>query len=87
MSLSSSSRLRSWPSSPGWKSRGAWRVDVAKYVLPFPPRPPRATTALSPSVNTSASSSPVSASRTMVPGGTGSTTSSPERPDLLLPEP
>ena len=43
MSLSTSSICRSWPSSPGSHSRGAWCVEVAKRALPRPPRPPRAT--------------------------------------------
>jgi hypothetical protein len=62
-------------------------VAVAKKALPLPPRPPRATTIDWPLSSTSPSSSRVSASRTTVPGGTGSTTSAPDRPDLLEPEP
>ena len=46
-SASSLSRRSIQPSSPGRPrsaKRGAWRVGVAKCLLPRPPRPPRATT-------------------------------------------
>ena len=45
----SSSRIqRSAPGSPFWACLGAWWVDVLKWVLPSPPRPPRATIAVWP---------------------------------------
>ena len=50
------------PGSPFWACFGAWWVEVLKWVLPRPPRPPRATIALWPTATRSASSSPVSSS-------------------------
>ena len=49
--------------------RGAWRVAVAKCLLPRPPPPPRATTARSPA-RVRSQRSPSSGSDTTVPGGT-----------------
>ena len=46
MSRSSSRSQRSSPGSPFWACRGAWCVEVAKCLLPRPPRPPRATSGL-----------------------------------------
>ena len=45
MSRSSSRSQRSSPGSPFWACLGAWCVEVLKWVLPRPPRPPRATIA------------------------------------------
>ena len=62
MSRSSRRIQRSAPGSPFWACFGAWWVDVLKWVLPRPPRPPRATIAFCPTATRSATSSPVSSS-------------------------
>ena len=48
ISRSSRRSQRSSPGSPFWACFGAWWVEVAKWVLPRPPRPPRATIAVWP---------------------------------------
>src|SRR5205814_2123730 len=58
------------PSVPGWANRGACSVEVAKFMLPNPPRPPFASTHRRSFSRKSASNSPVSTSLTIVPGGT-----------------
>ncbi len=69
-SFSSSSSRRSSPGVPSWAKRGVCRVEVAKFMLPSPPRPPRAmTTAWHPGSARSARSSPESWSRISVPDG------------------
>ncbi len=58
------------PAVPSCAKRGAWFVDVAKFMLPRPPLPPFATTKRVPASPRSAITSPVPASFTTVPGGT-----------------
>ena len=58
------------PGSPCCEWVGARLVEVAKWTLPRPPRPPRATITCCSRETRSASRSPVSRSRTTVPGGT-----------------
>src|SRR5262245_13294680 len=70
MTLSSSLIQRSSPSPPGSYSRGARLVEVAKYLLPRPPRPPWATVTCLPISVKSLRTCPRSRSRTIVPGGT-----------------
>ena len=41
--FSSSTTQRDSPGSPFWATVGAWLVEVMKWTLPRPPRPPRAT--------------------------------------------
>ena len=50
--------MSSAPGSPFWACFGAWWVEVLKCVLPRPPRPPRATSAVWPTATRSAISSP-----------------------------
>ena len=71
---------RSSPGSPFWACFGAWWVAVLKWVLPSPPRPPRATITCWPAATRSARSSSVASSRTAVPGGTPTTRSWPAAP-------
>src|SRR5689334_24371585 len=66
--------------------RGAWRVGVAKRLLPRPPSPPLASTTRAPDAARSATSCP-SSSKTCVPTGTRISTCSPEAPCLPLPPP
>src|SRR5512132_1712310 len=66
--------------------RGAWRVGVAKCLLPRPPAPPLASTTRAPGAARSATSCS-SSSKTSVPTGTRSSISSPEAPCLPLPPP
>ena len=62
-------------------------TDDLKRTLPLPPLPPKAATTRSPSAARSLSTMPCWASITMVPGGTGITRSSDERPWQLAPAP
>src|SRR4051812_18713952 len=87
MSLSSSRSQRSSPGSPCSANDGARRRFERKRALPRPPRPPCAARYRSPSWTRSASTAPVSWSRTIVPSGTRTTRSSPPRPCLRLPWP
>ncbi len=64
------------PGSPSLAKRGVCRVEVAKFMLPQPPRPPWAATKRWPSSDMSTSCSPVAWSMTSVPLGTLSTRSS-----------
>ena len=73
------------PSSPRSAKRGAWRVELAKRLLPWPPSPPDATTARWPG-STQVVAAPSSAS-TWVPGGTGISLSSPRAPCCCFPRP
>ena len=84
---SSSRSQRSSPGSPFWACLGVRWVAVAKWTLPRPPRPPRATVADWPVATRSARSSPVASSSTPVPGGTARTRSSPDLPWRLAPRP
>jgi len=89
-SFRSRTSLASWPFCPLCAIRGAWLVDVAKRAFPLPPRPPRATTNVSPaSVRspTRARSPPSLLDRTSVPTGTRITKSFPRRPCLSEPRP
>ena len=81
MRLSSIRTRADEPGSPGWAYRGACRVELLNQTLPRPPFPPVRKSHRS-VLAKSQSSSPVSASRTMVPGGTCMTTDSPSRPCL-----
>ena len=73
--------------TPFSSCRGARLVDDLKWVLPCPPRPPWATTTASPGAFRSRRTWPRSRSRTMVPGGTSMTRSSPPRPKQSEPWP
>src|SRR6056297_566787 len=86
-SFSSSFRCRASPGVPLVVLRGARLVELLKRVLPRPPRPPSATFSRAPSSARSPSTSPVSTSATMVPTGTLTVRSSPERPVLFRPAP
>ena len=55
ISRSSRRSQRSSPGSPFWACFGAWWVEVLKWVLPRPPRPPRAIIAVWPTATRSAS--------------------------------
>ena len=79
-SFSSSCSSFSSPLVPGLAKRGAWLVEVAKFMLPRPPWPPFATTKRGQESPMSARSSPVAASFTMVPGGTLSSSAGWESP-------
>jgi len=72
---------------PGLAKLGAWRVEVAKRALPKPPRPPVSSTRVCPGRNMSATTRPVSFSRTTVPAGTRMTRSSADLPELRPEEP
>ena len=77
---SAAAPARSAAPRPGlalWACLGAWCVEVVKWVLPRPPRPPRATMKRWPGDTRSASRSPVAPSNTTVPGGTVSSRSVP----------
>ena len=87
MSLSSSSSVRASPSSPGWYSRGDWCVAVAKKAVALPAAAAARDDDAVAVLEDLADRSAVSRSRITVPTGTGITTSSPERPVLLVPEP
>src|SRR3990172_5313989 len=87
MRRSSSATQRSSRGWPGSACRGARCVGVAKCALPRPPLPPRATTTGRPVSVRSAITCFVSASRSTVPTGTVTTTSSPSRPCRSLPSP
>ena len=85
-SFSSSSTSKVSPGQPPLAKRGIWRVAVAKWLLPQPPLPPRATrTGWGP--DRSASTRPVPVSRTTVPLGTWMTRSSPVLPEHRLEPP
>ena len=84
-SLRRSSIQPSSPPVPFSAKRGAWRVELAKRLLPWPPRPPWATTARCPA--SSRSSEPPSAVSPWVPGGTAISRSSPRAPCRLDPSP
>ena len=86
-SLSSIRTQRLSPAVPGVAIRGERRVDDAKCILPWPPSPPCAITALSPGITRSASVLPLSSSNTIVPGGTRTTTFSAPCPYCSLPRP
>ncbi len=86
-SLSSSRSQRSSPGAPRSARRGPWRVDVAKLAFPRPPSPPRATITRCPGSVRSPSRSLVAASRTTVPGGTKTSSSSPRAPVWFFPLP
>ncbi len=77
----------STPSSPGWANRGVCSVGVLKLLLPSPPRPPGHKTRSSPGVTSSKRVSPVSASLTTVPTGTGRMMLAPFFPCLNPPLP
>ena len=66
--------------------RGIWRVGVAKFALPLPPRPPLATTTGS-SSEISAMILPVWASLIMVPLGTRIIVGSMDLPEQRLAPP
>ena len=87
ITLSSRMIHRSSPGKPASCCRGARLVDDLKWVLPCPPRPPRATTTESPACFRSRSTWPRSRSRTIVPGGTSMIRSSPPRPKQFEPWP
>src|SRR3954468_16671741 len=78
--LSSNVRRRLSPGSPRVNCRGARFTLDLKCTLPRPPWPPRASTTRSWSFARSATRSPVSASRMMVPTGTGRSMSGPAAP-------
>jgi len=86
MSARSWSSTRSRTVRPGFPSRairGAWFVEVLKWVLPQPPFPPLRKTQWSVSSVKSRRISPVSASLTRVPGGIGMTASAPSEPCMF----
>src|SRR5262245_33524430 len=80
MSFSSSRTRRDSPLSPGSDRRGACCTALAKLLLPRPPRPPAATTQVSPSRTRSRRRCPRSASWICVPTGTSTTRSAPFAP-------
>jgi hypothetical protein len=84
-SLSSNSSQCSSPGSPFSATLGAVLRAVLNAALPRPPRPPRAITISCPAWTRSASTAPLSASRTRVPAGTGMRRSGPAAPYLLAP--
>ncbi len=87
ISRSSRRTSRSSPGSPRCACLGAWWVEVAKWTLPRPPRPPRAIMTSWPTPTRSAISSPVARSMTPVPGGTARYRSSPDLPCRLARSP
>src|ERR1039458_1107321 len=87
ISLSSRWMRRCAPGSPRSAILGACRTAPAKWAFPRPPRPPSATTRRWPGLARSPISSPLSASVTTVPGGTGRTRSGPSRPLRSAPPP
>ena len=93
-SASSRSRNSIQPSSPGSPrsaKRGAWRVGVAKRLLPRPPEPPRAIVARWPWASSSQRRPAVvrvallAVPRASVPGGTRIVKASPSAPCLSAP--
>ena len=80
MSRNSSRSHRSSPGSPFCACLGAWWVEVMKWTLPSPPRPPRATSTVWSLPTRSAISASVASSKTPVPGGTLRTRSVPAFP-------
>ena len=78
--LSCSESVRASPGSPGVVRRGAWFTLDLKRVLPNPRRPPRAANRRCPTAVRSPMTSCVSASMTVVPGGTLSSASAPRAP-------
>src|SRR5512143_60578 len=87
ISLSSSRRRRSCPGRPDSAWSGAWFTAEVNAVLPRPPRPPFATRSVSPGRVRSARTSPVSASVTIVPGGTAIRRSGAPFPCMFFPMP
>ena len=87
INFNSNTSQRSSPGVPGCVSRGARLIDVAKALLPRPPRPPLATITSWPASVRSRSTLPRSRSRMSVPGGTSITSSRPRRPWQLSPCP
>ena len=75
------------PFSPSLANLGACLVDVAKWLLPFPPFPPGSIFSTCPGFERSVTTFPVSASFTIVPIGTSIYKSSPLFPNLWLPSP
>ena len=75
------------PGSPFWACLGAWWVEVAKWVLPRPPRPARAASSRWPGATRSATRSPVVPSSTTVPGGMVRSRSVPALPWRREPAP
>ncbi len=87
MRRSSRRIVRRSPGSPFCACFGARWVAVAKWTLPRPPRPPRATITRWPVATRSPISSPDSSSWSAVPGGTASSRSAPARPCRREPSP
>ena len=86
-SFSSNSSQSSMPCSPRSDSRGALFCADLNDELPRPPRPPCSSSISWPGRVKSANTSPVSAFRMSVPGGTPMRRSSPLAPVLLAPPP
>ena len=87
ISFRCSSSSHDSPGRPVSAYRGVCRVGVAKFELPRPPPPPRATITRAPSSRRSATVVPSSRFVTCVPTGTVRTMSSPSAPCLRVPRP